>query len=1190
MITVENKVESLSGNLKIDDPVRILLVDDKKENLLSLEIALANEGYSFVNASSGREALKILLREQDFAIILMDVQMPGMDGFETAELIRQSERLKHVPIIFLTAALNAPDHIFKGYKAGAVDYMLKPISSQILKAKVAVFIDLYKMNRKLIEQGEYLKSLNRKLGKYSDDLLRINQELESFSYSVSHDLRAPLRAIDGFSQLLEQGYNERLDDEGKRFLNIIKYNSVKMGKLIDALLAFTHLGRNEFEKKEIDMNELTENLLLDINRTIKHHAKIELKQLPPAKCDAGLMHQVMFNLISNAIKYSSKKENPVVEIGSYADKEYGIVYYVKDNGAGFSMDHYNKLFGVFQRLHSVEEFEGTGIGLAMAHRIISKHGGRIWAEGKEGEGATFYFTPKQGGEQVSLLPQPKSIGDWEWNIARNAFTWSDELYNIYGLIPGETKITFEKMIQLSHPAEKDHIRKNIAEAKRTHEPLDFYHRILRPDNSERTLHVRGKVFTDESGTVVKIIGTEQDVTEQLLKEKMDELAMAATKSTNSVIIADKNGKIQWVNEGFEKLTGYTLDEVRYTNGEVLRKGIPTGLSPHSQFYKSMVTNKESVVYEGKNYSKSGSEYWVITTLTPMFGKNGEVERIIAIDSDITQRKKMEEDMILANQIAEHSLRKGNKALNDLMKAKKEVEESMKVKEQFLTKMSHEIRTPMNAIMGLTEILLEGNVSSEQKEYLEAVKISSDNLLTVINDILDFSKLESGKVSLESVPFKLSEIIEGVILTMRLSATRKGIELSYTIDEKIPSLISGDPFRLRQILLNLISNSVKFTEKGSVKIDAGLIGENENSCMIRFCISDTGIGIPENLLSTIFESFTQASNETSRKYGGTGLGLTIVKQLVELQDGSINVESEMGKGSEFIARLPFQKCDQSTIPVNSAMSKEPFQAIGPLRILLVEDNEMNQMVAQKVLSKWGFKTDVAANGKIGIEKIAAGEYDLVLMDIQMPEMDGYETTRYIRENMAVPKSAIPIIAMTAHAIVGEAEKCISLGMDDYISKPFNQKMLYEKIDLVLKKKQPGKIPHEVLEIKEDKEAGSKGFDLSYLTDIAEGNNDFIQRMINAFLLQTPVMLQDMVKFLDEKKWSELGGVAHKMKPSIEFVGIYSIRQTVHDLEKFASGQINLELIPDMVKEIDTVCNSTFVALKEVSESLSAKNDK
>ena len=500
-------------------------------------------------------------------------------------------------------------------------------------------------------------------------------------------------------------------------------------------------------------------------------------------------------------------------------------------------------------------------------------------------------------------------------------------------------------------------------------------------------------------------------------------------------------------------------------------------------------------------------------------------------------------------------------------------------------MSHEIRTPMNAIVGLTEILLEGNISPEQKECLEAVKLSSDNLLSIINDILDFSKLESGKLSLEKLPFHLKDVIEGVVLTLRFTAVRKGITLDYKIENEIPEVIVGDAVRLRQILLNLVSNSVKFTEKGSVKIEVKMIRQEENNCTLQFVVHDTGIGIPPDRITTIFESFTQASNETSRKYGGTGLGLTIVKQLAELQEGSVYVDSKVKEGSDFFVTLPFQKYDRKDFPEKENDETDTEEISGSVSVLLVEDNEMNQMLAQKVLGKWGFKVDIADNGKHGIEKLREREYDIVLMDIQMPEMDGYDTTKFIREKMPSGKSGVPIIAMTAHAIVGEAEKCIALGMDDYISKPFNQKKLYEKINRLLKRKQNGEIPISPIEINEHMPSAETHIDLTYLCDIAEGNKEFIKKMIDAFLLQSPKMLDDMSRFLEERKWNELRAVAHKMKPSLDFIGIHSIKETVRNLEHYSGEQIHFELIPGMIAKVKSTCNLAMDELRKELEKYS-----
>lgn len=635
------------------------------------------------------------------------------------------------------------------------------------------------------------------------------------------------------------------------------------------------------------------------------------------------------------------------------------------------------------------------------------------------------------------------IGNWEWNIETNIFTLSEELYRIYKLDPKEV-VTYDHLLDMTHMADKDYVKSMMEKSVREKKPFNFYYRIIRADKTIRTLDAKGEVITDESGKVVGMIGTLQDISERMNEEEMEKLAVAATKSNNSVVIADREGRIKWINEGFTKLTGYTLDEVKDTHGEILRKGNETGLSQQANFYQSVIKERKPVIYESKNFAKDGREYWVITTLTPVLSKDGTVERILAIESDITLRKKIEEELIQANKVAEQSLKEANDAVEELMKARKELEELMKVKEQFLANMSHEIRTPMNAIVGFTSLLLKTELTPEQKQYINAVKTSGENLLVIINDILDFSKIQSGKFVFEQIEFRLSQVFSTFTEMMLPKSTEKNIQLLTKIDKEIPDHLIGDPTRLNQVFLNLVGNAVKFTEKGQIKITAHLSEETKEDVNLEFKVADTGIGIPENKLASVFEGFTQASNETTRKYGGTGLGLTIVKQLIEMQGGSISVESKEGEGSVFTFNIKFRKNLKPDSEKDRDDEQEEPEFTQELNILLVEDNSLNQILAKKVLTDWHWKVDIAENGLVALEKIKTNDYDVVLMDIQMPEMDGYEATRRIRQTFDAPQCKVPVIAMTAHALAGEAEKCISVGMDDYISKPFDKKVLYSKI--------------------------------------------------------------------------------------------------------------------------------------------------
>jgi signal transduction histidine kinase/DNA-binding response OmpR family regulator len=431
-----------------------------------------------------------------------------------------------------------------------------------------------------------------------------------------------------------------------------------------------------------------------------------------------------------------------------------------------------------------------------------------------------------------------------------------------------------------------------------------------------------------------------------------------------------------------------------------------------------------VNYDHRIQTRAGIKY-INIQVYPSLGQDGTLQKFIGIIQDITTRKRAEEEILKARELTENL---------------------MKVKEIFLANMSHEIRTPMNAILGFTRLLFETNLSQEQKSFVDAIHFSGENLLVIINDILDLSKIQSGKMTIEKYEFNVHELVKGIIKILQPRAKEKGLTLVDKIDPQITPIVKGDPVRLNQILTNLVSNAIKFTEQGGVTIELSSLASEGIYELFEFRIQDTGIGIPEDKQSVIFDDFVQASDDTTRKYGGTGLGLSIVNKLVTLQEGKIALQSTPGIGSTFTVHLTFEKVNiKETASSASIPSLSDFaEKFRGTSVLVAEDNALNQALVKKILEKGGCEMDIAANGLQAIQYLQNKVYDVVLMDVQMPEMDGYETTQYIRNKLAAPQCDIPIIAMTAHAFGDDVSRCISAGMNDYISKPFKAETLYLKL--------------------------------------------------------------------------------------------------------------------------------------------------
>lgn len=496
---------------------------------------------------------------------------------------------------------------------------------------------------------------------------------------------------------------------------------------------------------------------------------------------------------------------------------------------------------------------------------------------------------------------------------------------------------------------------------------------------------------------------------------------ALLESTNSVIFSiDPQNRITGFNNAARKVfkTFYDVE---------MRTGLDVYKIPFDDDNRHMMRENFEKAFGGKRGTVVHriNKLYFETTFNPIKTDDKTTIGVSVFSQDITQEKNNELGLI---------------------EAKKEAEELAKAKSQFLSNMSHEIRTPMNAIIGLTDVLLEeGKLSDSQRENLNVLKFSADNLLVIINDILDLSKIESGKLAFEEIGFDCAKIVDQVARTFSFQVKNKPVEVKAKINDNLPKQLVGDPYRLTQILNNLVSNAVKFTEKGSVTITASYDGVADGGkTIMRFDVTDTGIGIPQDKLGAIFESFTQAYTDTTRKFGGTGLGLAITKQLIEIQGGEINVSSTLGQGTTFTFYIPFQANDGSGA-ANASKANVGEASLEGLNVAIAEDNRANQLVIRQILSRWKINVTLLNNGREAVEYLEENTPDIVFMDLQMPEMNGFDAIEAIRNPQSkVQNHQVPVLALTADVFPETREKIFSSGMNDYLLKPLNIDELKEKL--------------------------------------------------------------------------------------------------------------------------------------------------
>ncbi len=895
--------------------------------------------------------------------------------------------------------------------------------------------------------------------------------------------------------------------------------------------------------------------------------RILIAGLPASKIDQTICTEDIFlydqidenapySVLETDDKFSVLIQEKDIEGGAYAIfklREIGYLkLYAKDRKKPFSLEDMDQLKNVLDKLYH-------SLIACLAHRELekeTKH--RIAAQKAQKASEDLYKTV------VQSLSEGIMITDLEGKVTYV----NDQMVELAGYDKSELigQIAFDL---LSVKDEKQYFSKVLTDRKKG-VSSQYEKQHVRKNGEIWWGNINASPYRNDKGEIIGTIGAVSDITRQKYLEEQKNIAQEKAKlfiknnefklrqiidtSLDAIINIDEDGIVTEWNKQAEIIFGYSRFEAIDKNmGDLI------------------------IPLKYREAHRKGMEHFLKTGEGPVLNSRIEITAInreeeeFPIELSISPIK-FKDRYIFSGFIRDISERK--KAENDLIQAKKEADQSRMAEQQFLANMSHEIRTPMNAVIGMTYLLYEANPSPAQIEYLDTLKFSADSLMGIINNILDLSKIEAGEFEFEPRTFNLRELILALQQTFQFKVKDKPVSVVADIDPKLTTHIIGDDNRLNQILTNLLGNASKFTHRGTIGISVKLIKKQADTYHIEFKIHDTGIGMAADKIPQIFENFKQL--EENRKFGGTGLGLSIVKQLVSLQGGTLHVESAPNKGSQFSIILPFK---DSGIPVTEVIRPvivggDYVELFSRTQILVVEDNIMNQRLIKKILELWKCNFDLAENGLIALENTKQKKYDIILMDIHMPEMDGIESAKQIRSDGSNLNQNTPIVALTAAALLDERNRVFEVGMNDFLTKPFSPKILESTLIKWL-----DYTPKAAPEEKEKRRTIAVSLD--YLQEFSNGDEEFIKEMINMFLDNTPVDIEALQKHLMAQNWEQVYKTAHKLKPNFMMVGMKAQEKVSENIEVLTNeDNIDKEQITSLIKNLVIDAEAAYPILKGI----------
>jgi PAS domain S-box-containing protein len=747
-------------------------------------------------------------------------------------------------------------------------------------------------------------------------------------------------------------------------------------------------------------------------------------------------------------------------------------------------------------------------------------------------------------ERQRLAMATARIAHWEWDPVVDRVTYQSSLSRLYDRPDDRPFADLSDYLAIVHPDDRRLVLAAVEKAVAPGGRYEVDYRIVLTDGTIRWLSGRGGTIFRDDGTPLRMLGINVDITqnkesetqirllneslEQRVRERTAELAQQVrliNMARDAIMVRSIGGLILLWNEGAERLYGWKREEaIGKRSHDLLETRFPMPLEEIEEVLKRHGS------WDGELIHKSREGATIVVASRWVLDRDRSVDAaILEINTDITERRAYEET---------------------LRRARDEAMAATTAKGEFLANMSHEIRTPMNGVVGMTELLMDTELNDLQRHYAETIRSSGEALLTVINDILDFSKIEAGKMELESTEFEPRSLVEEVVDLLGPRAQQKGLSIASRVDVGVPRWLSGDAVRIRQVLTNLVGNAVKFTESGSVELEARFVARDQAKGTLRIDVRDTGIGIAEDRQADIFESFTQIEGGNRRRYGGTGLGLAICRRLIALMDGRLGLESRPGAGSKFWFELELEKTrDDEHLPPTEydALHHAPgsdatfargdaIEAVIATRpvVLLAEDNEINRRVAIGLLERLGCEVEAVSNGRAAVEAVDYTRHNIVLMDVQMPEMDGFQATAIIRERERMTGQHIAIVALTARAMRGDQERCLTAGMDAYISKPLNARALRDT--LISLAGVTGKVPGGAAK---DRSPVTRSWFPEAIQESCGYDLALVSEVIRSVLRDIPTRLERLESAIERRDGRQASWEAHSLKGAFLTIGAHAM---------------------------------------------------